>query len=107
MKRMLPTDQGTNILATMAVGDEVTLTQSWTLANIYDKNQLAVVAFIQDNTSKEVHQTSYSAPQAVVPDVKMNSIATASGEALTCANNADLTVNIKNNGPSPLTSCIN
>jgi hypothetical protein len=105
MKRMLPTDQGTNILATMAVGDEVTLTQSWTLANIYDKNQLAVVAFIQDNTSKEVHQTAYSAPQPVVPDVKMNSLATVSGEALTCANNADLTVNIKNNGPSPLTSC--
>jgi hypothetical protein len=105
MKRMLPTDQGTNVLATMAIGDVVTLTESWTLANIYDKNQLGVVAFIQDNTSKEVHQTAYSVPQAVVPDVKLNTVTTMSGDALTCAANADLVVNIKNNSPTALTAC--
>src|SRR5690606_3474080 len=35
---------------------------SWKLANIYDMSQLAAVAFIQENSTKEVLQAGYSAP---------------------------------------------
>ena len=63
MKKMLPSDQGTAVATTWAVGDSIELNYAWKLANVYDVNQLAVVVFVQNNTTKEVYQAGYMRPQ--------------------------------------------
>ncbi len=102
MKRMLPGDQGTDIPVT-AVGDSVVVSEAWKFANVYSINEIGVVSFVQNNTTKEVYQSALSQPKAVVADVAMASIAAASN--LTCGNSVNMTANIKNAGPNPLTSC--
>lgn len=66
MKKLLPTANGTNIPSTLAVGDSMEVTLKWKLANVYDISDLAVSAFIQDNTTKRVDQAAYSAPNPPV-----------------------------------------
>jgi len=66
MKKLLPNANGTNVPSTMAVGDSMEVTLKWKLANVYDISQLAVSAFIQDNTTKRVDQAAYSAPNPPV-----------------------------------------
>lgn len=63
MKKMLPSDQGTAAPTTWAVGDTMELNYAWKLANVYDVNQLGLVVFIQNNTTKEVYQAGYMRPQ--------------------------------------------
>lgn len=64
MKRMLPGQNGTPLPSTMNAGDSVEITASWKMANVYDYDQLAVVAFVQNNTGKHVHQAAYDPPVA-------------------------------------------
>jgi hypothetical protein len=103
MKKMLPSDQGTDVPATLAVGDSMIIDESWVMANVYDKNQVAVVGFVQNNTDKKVQQAVLSAPQAVVPDASITG-ALASG-SLVCANSVDVTATVKNVGPGVMTDC--
>ncbi len=63
MKTMLPSDAGTAAASTWAVGDSMELNYAWKLANVYDINQLGLVVFIQNNTTKEVYQAGYMKPQ--------------------------------------------
>ncbi|MDZ4847633.1 MAG: choice-of-anchor J domain-containing protein [Chitinophagales bacterium] len=74
MKRMLPNDQGTTLPA-MNIGDSVVLDLKWKLANVYDTTQLAVVCFVQDAATREVHQAGYSAPQLQANDAGTESLA--------------------------------
>jgi len=60
MKKMLPNASGTALPSTMVQGDSVVYNFSWTMANVYNQVQLAVVGFVQDNATKEVHQAGYS-----------------------------------------------
>ncbi|HYV92490.1 MAG TPA: T9SS type A sorting domain-containing protein [Chitinophagales bacterium] len=60
MKRMLPGTLGTVLPATMDSGYTTTILTSWKLANIYDINQLAVIAFIQNDADKAIYQAAYS-----------------------------------------------
>jgi len=60
MKKMLPNSSGTALPSTMVQGDSVVYNFSWTMANVYNQVQLAVVGFVQDNATKEVHQAGYS-----------------------------------------------
>jgi hypothetical protein len=69
MKKMLPNAAGTTMPASMAVGEEFTVSQSWKLANVYDLNELAVVAFIQNDADKKVHQAAYSEPVPLALDL--------------------------------------
>lgn len=55
MKKMLPNAQGTGIPA-MAVGDYFAVKYSWALANVMDVNELTVVAWLQDHSTKQVYQ---------------------------------------------------
>ena len=56
MKKMLPDENGTSIASTWAAGDTASVQESWTVANAYDKDELAVVVFIQNTTTQEVLQ---------------------------------------------------
>lgn len=55
MKKMLPNASGTNLPA-MAAGDYFAYKYSWALANVMDINELTAVAWVQDNSTKEVFQ---------------------------------------------------
>jgi hypothetical protein len=60
MKRMLPNSFGTAVPSGMATGDTETVQLSWKLANVYDVNELMVVAFIQNHDNKTVYQSTAS-----------------------------------------------
>ena len=60
MKKMLPDANGTALPSTMVQGDSVVYNFTWTMANVYNQVQLAVVGFVQDDATKEVHQAGYS-----------------------------------------------
>jgi hypothetical protein len=60
MKRMLPNQSGTSIESEWVDGESMTYNLSWNHSNVYSYPQLAIVAFIQNNTTKEVHQAAFS-----------------------------------------------
>lgn len=60
MKRMLPSNNGTVLTGTWEAGQSDTISLSWDHANVYNYDQLAIVAFVQSNGSKEIHQTAYN-----------------------------------------------
>jgi hypothetical protein len=60
MKRMLPNQNGTTLTSEWMSGDSETFTLSWNHTNVYSLTELAVVAFVQDNSTKEVHQAGFS-----------------------------------------------
>ncbi|MES2387705.1 MAG: hypothetical protein V4543_06865, partial [Bacteroidota bacterium] len=62
---------GTATPASMTAGDSVVYDFKWKMANIYDMTQLATIAFVQNNTNKEVLNAGYSSPNL---ELNMNSI---------------------------------
>jgi len=73
MKKMLPGKDGTMLPASMEAGDYIIVQESWKLANVYDINQLAAVAFIQNKTTKEIHQAVNSTTKPVTFPTTMTS----------------------------------
>lgn len=106
MKKMLPSAGGSSMSNAYEVGEEFTTTQSWTFANIYDFNEIAVVAFIQDNTSKAVHQAAYNGSSEMEPAFSYD-VAALSVSGLpeyTCEAVVTPSIEIRNNGGEPLTA---
>ncbi len=66
MRKMLPSSAGTSI-DDMAAGDVVTLSEAWLVPDYVDYSELAVVIFVQDQSTKEVHQ-------AQILDVAINDV---------------------------------
>ncbi|OQY00059.1 MAG: hypothetical protein B6I24_00645 [Bacteroidetes bacterium 4572_128] len=99
MKKMLPSSNGTS-LEDFISGGSVNITESWEIANIYDINELAVVAFVQNNSTKEVLQASYSEPVTpIAPDflnTSAKSILYPTEDF--CGNTISPVVKIENNG---------
>ena len=58
MKKMIPTSAGTKFIQDWFPGDNITVIRSWTMENYYDMNEAAVVAFVQNNDTKEVYQAA-------------------------------------------------
>lgn len=58
MKRMLPNQNGTTLPSTWTEGQTETYDLSWDHSNVYDFNELAVIAFVQNNSTKEIHQSA-------------------------------------------------
>jgi Outer membrane protein Omp28/Secretion system C-terminal sorting domain len=60
MKKMFPDANGTDLPESMADSDSETLTFSWKLENVYNVNELAVIAFVQNGDTKEIMQAALS-----------------------------------------------
>ncbi len=105
MQMMLPNASGTTLANTWTVSQSQQLTFAVALPGyIYDKNRLAVVAFIQDNTSKEVHQAAYSAPQPLASDARVTCDAFAGLPVVSCGGSLTPVLNVENSGSSTLTA---
>jgi hypothetical protein len=66
MKKMVPDQNGT-ILPSFQPGDYMIIQGVWKLANIYNINEVGVVGFIQNNSTKEVHQAANSIDEPLAP----------------------------------------
>lgn len=102
LRQMLPNASGTTLPTSWTVGQ----TQSYQFniavpSYIYDKKQLAVVVFIQDNTNKEVKQTAISNPIVLPLDA---SIKVCGNTSVTCNPNFTPSVEVTNYGSTDITS---
>jgi hypothetical protein len=108
MVKLLPTKTGTGLAPSYDVGDYSLLKLSWPLPSyIYNKSELAAVAFVQNNANKSVLQAVNSSTAAVVPlyttDAALLSITDV--PATICTQSIAPKVIIQNNGSQALTSC--
>lgn len=106
MKKMLPGASGLEMESAYAVGETFSTTQSWTYANVYNANQLAVIVFIQDDNTKEVLQAAMADGAELEPinDIDATSIAVEGLSNDECESIINPVVTIRNNGSEPLTS---
>ena len=109
MKKFLPGADGISIRSSWLPGDTLSITESWDFAswpgNIYDLGQLSVVCFIQDDTSKVVHQAGYA--EATFTGGNTNDAAANTIDAnapVVCGNSLSSVVEIINYGGDTLTS---
>lgn len=93
MKKMLPGAAGTST-GDFASGETKSYDFEWDLSNIYNLNQLMVVAFVQDDATKAVIQAGKSDPNTDLPqlDYVLNSVS-----SITCSTTYDPVVNVTNN----------
>jgi hypothetical protein len=93
MKKMLPGATGTTT-GDFASGETKSYDFEWDLSNIYNLNQLMVVAFVQDDATKYVIQSGKSDPNTGLPalDYAVNSVSSVS-----CSNAYEPVVNVSNN----------
>lgn len=93
MKKMLPGADGTSTGDFLA-GETKSYDFEWDLSNIYNLNQLMVVAFVQDDATKSVIQAGKSDPNTGLPqlDYVVNSVS-----SITCSDSYDPVVSVTNN----------
>lgn len=107
MRKMLPDQNGTTLPQNWTNGQMQTVNFTAKVPwYIYNLNQFAVVAFIQNNTTQEVHQAGYSAP--LTPALPTNLDAALNPFTnlpfITCGTSINPNVVLRNNGSSTLTS---
>jgi hypothetical protein len=111
MRKMVPDVNGQSLAGTWTNGQTQTFTNTVTLPSyIWNKGEVAIVAFIQEdvpnpgpNTIRTVHQAAYGAPQPLALDATATLLAGIS--ASQCSPNFTPSVTIKNAGSTALTSC--
>ncbi len=106
MKKLLPSKSGLSLPTPLNPGDYVIIESAWALANVYNIDQLSVVAFIQNPLNKEVYQACNLTEGDFVAiydnDVELLSLPGASDHY--CMETLSPVVKIRNNGNNPLTS---
>ncbi|MCK5788009.1 MAG: T9SS type A sorting domain-containing protein, partial [Chlamydiia bacterium] len=60
LKQFLPSPSGTDISDTWTVNQEETIVETWVFENVYDINEIAVIAYVQDNNTKEIIQGAFA-----------------------------------------------
>ena len=105
MRKMLPTASGTTLRTSWTSGDSDTINTSWKLSDIYDINQVAVVAFVQDDVDKNVKQAAKSQSLTPLPNYA-GVTAITNIPVFQCATTITPTVTIKNHGTNPLTNAV-
>ncbi len=106
LKKMLPTKSGIALPTPMQTGDYVILESYWVLANVYQLDQLSVVSFIQNPTTKEVHQAAnlQLTPIEAVYDNDVESVSLTNMLQRYCTNTLAPNIRIRNNGNNNLTN---
>ncbi len=106
MKKLLPGPIGTALPSSMTAGDYVIYQGSWKLANVYNINQLGVVAWVQDRSSREIHQAANSDTLDIVPPYTTDLAMRRSGGVGTswCQDVLKPWVTIRNQGSLPVTT---
>lgn len=105
MRKMLPDPSGTALPAIWNAGDSVVLTYAWYItpaalsSPVY--SQLSVVAFVQENATKEVLQAGFSRAQ-VPMDPKAKAIENVSD--VVCTGSVTPSIKVFNNGMTDITS---
>lgn len=104
MRKMLPNYNGTALPGTWTIGDADTITFALKLpAYIYNLDQVSIVAWVQDNTTKNVKQAGFSPANTVGADM---GIASVDGlPAMTCTLPVNCLAVIKNSGTVDVTAC--
>ncbi|MCK5775082.1 MAG: T9SS type A sorting domain-containing protein, partial [Bacteroidales bacterium] len=59
LKQFLPSPYGTGISDTWTVNQEETIIETWEFENVYDVNEIAVIAYVQDDNTKEIIQGAF------------------------------------------------
>jgi hypothetical protein len=106
MKKFLPNADGLAMASTYAVGETFTTTQTWDLENVYDINEVAVVAFIQNDANKEVMQAKLASGLPVTPAFTTDAVAAVVNgvDGFSCEGSITPSVTIQNYGSAALTS---
>jgi hypothetical protein len=106
MRKMFPNASGTTLATSWTTGQTQTLTFSGPVPSyIYNMNELAVVAFIQNNTTKSVKQAALSAPIALPASTEDAGISASVVPAVQCVTTVTPSVTIKNYSANTLTNC--
>lgn len=106
MKKLLPTRTGIALPTPLTVGDYHIIESYWPLANVYNINQLSVVAFVQNPITKEVHQ-SCNLTEGAFTALYDNDVDVLEFTNMTdryCTPELNPVLRIRNNGNTPLTS---
>jgi len=106
MKKFLPGVDGLTMADSYEVGETFSTSQSWTYANVYNVNELAVVVFIQNDDNKEVLQAAMASGAEVQPEFPNDVSGTDLGGVLPegCSSTINPVVTIRNNGSETLES---
>lgn len=103
MRKMVPSSAGTNT-GNFTAGETKTYSFAWKLANFYDLNQMSVAAFLQDDATKEVHQSVRSEP--ITPAIPGIGAEVASKNVFACTAGYSPSFTLTNNGTGNLTSAL-
>jgi hypothetical protein len=106
MKKLLPTRTGIALPTPLTVGDYHIIESYWPLANVYNINQLSVVAFVQNPITKEVHQAC-NLTEGAFTALYANDVDVMEFTNMTdryCTPELNPVLRIRNNGNTPLTS---
>ncbi|MHC1706197.1 MAG: T9SS type A sorting domain-containing protein [Bacteroidales bacterium] len=103
LRKMLPDAYGTQLPYSFNSLDSLILEESWAIKDIFDPDLICVVAWIQDNYTKEIHQTAYDAPRG--PDlVNVSPVSIDQPGSISCGNLITPKTTIRNMGGIPVTS---
>jgi hypothetical protein len=62
LKQFIPSPTGTALASSWTAGEDDTITGSWTFVNVYNKDEIAVIAYIQNDDTKEILQAAFAKP---------------------------------------------
>lgn len=105
MRKMLPDADGT-ATGNFTAGETKSYTFSWDLANFYNLNNVEVVAWLQNDDTKEVWQSAQSLPNTTIVggNYAQVNLSAAAAFKVTCNTEFTPTFNLKNVGTTALTS---
>ncbi len=106
MKKLLPTSAGFTLPTSMGTGDYAIIETAWQFANVYNVSEIAAVSFVQNNATKEVHQSCNSISGAItLPyDNDLQVIAIGNLPYAACIGRISPLVTVRNNGNNTITS---
>jgi hypothetical protein len=100
MDKMLPTKDGTTLPTSFVAGDYQLIETSWKFANVYDVTKISGIGFIQNKSTKEIHQSCNATTDALVMpynnDLQVMSVSNV--PTSTCTGTITPVIRVRNNG---------